>query len=116
MTQEDKELLLKDICARMPYGVIVNNEIQGDFKIYGICENFVFVRSEVCHIDFDVSKIKPYLFPLSSMTEEERITIGNEFAYGQPHKAMDILHKRHIDYSGLIPMGLAIDAPGKNIY
>jgi hypothetical protein len=50
------------------------------------------------------------------MTEEERIAIGNEFAYGQPQKALDILHKRHIDYRGLIPKRLAIDATGLNIY
>ena len=75
MTQEDKELLLKDLCARLPYGIKVNNEIQGDFKIYGICENFVFGRNEVCHIDFDIEKIKPYLFPLSSMTDEQFVEL-----------------------------------------
>lgn len=81
------------------------------------------VYDAICYTDFFgdedsiyIEHFKPYLFPLSSMTEEERIAIGNEFAYGQPQKAMDILHKKHIDYRGLIPMGLAIDATGKNIY
>ena len=136
MTQEDKELLLKDLCARLPYGIKVNNEIQGDFKIYGICENFVFGRNEVCHIDFDVEKIKPYLFPLSSMTEEQILAfwkiefkdnggfendwdfplyppkVGNHFII----EALDWLNRNHFDYRGLIEKGLAIDATKLNIY
>ena len=71
MTQEEKDLLLKDLCARLPYGVKVNNEIQGDFVIYGVCENYVFARTTNNHADFHIEKIKPYLFPLSSMTEEQ---------------------------------------------
>jgi hypothetical protein len=119
MTQENKELLLKDLCARLPYGVKVNNEIQGDFKIYGICENFVFGRNEVCHIDFDIEKIKPYLFPLSSMTEEhqrEEYYICKEYIIGYESNLIDFYNKYHYDYRGLIPMGLAIDATGLNIY
>ena len=45
MKQEEKELLLKDLCGRLPYGVKVNNEIQGDFNIYGFFENLVFGRN-----------------------------------------------------------------------
>lgn len=114
MTQEDKDLLLNDLCARLPYGVKVNNEIHGDFKIYGICENFVFGRNEVCHMDFDVEKIKPYLFPLSSMTEEQKkeLTCIIDSDYAQ----IDWYNKNHIDYRCLIPKGLAIDATGLNIY
>ena len=139
MTQEDKELLLKDLCARLPYGVKINNEIQGDFGIYGICENFVFGRNEVCHIDFDVEKIKPYLFPLSSMTEEQKrelrqmdafISIFGDICFSTyddyGHELMPTyedairittwLLKNHFDFRGLIPKELAIDATGKNIY
>ena len=119
MKQEDKELLLKDLCARLPYGIKVNNEIQGDFKIYGICENFVFGRNEVCHIDFDIEKIKPYLFPLSSMTEEqkkEEYEICKEFIIGYESNLIDFYNKYHLDYRGLIPKDLAIDATGLNIY
>lgn len=131
MTQEDKNLLLQDLCARLPYEVkaYVKNWSKLDRKyyedIYDVKSAFpslneVHVQSKSGSLDvllgyYDYD-IKPYLFPLSSMTEEERIAIGNEFAYGQPHKAMDILHKRHIDYRGLIPKGLAIDATGLNIY
>ena len=121
MTQEDKELLLKDLCARLPYEVKVN-------VIYSN-EHASSLRQRVCvegdnELNTDIIglyqrneiDIKPYLCPLSSMTEEERLAIGNEFAYGHPHKAMDILHQRHIDYRGLIEKGLALDATGLNIY
>lgn len=119
MTQEDKELLLKDLCARLPYGIKVNNEIQGDFKIYGICENFAFGRNEVCHIDFNIEKIKPYLFPLSSMTEEqkqEEYEICKEYIIGYESNLIDFYNRNHIDYRGLIEKGLAIDATELNIY
>lgn len=141
MTQGDKELLIKDLCERLPYGVKVNNEIQGDFEIYGICENFVFGRNEVCHIDFDVEKIKPYLFPLSSMTEEQKEELFFNYIHNDIYfddftdyflagelwhdicvsidvlpKLIDWLNKNHFDYMGLIPKGLANDATGLNIY
>lgn len=138
MTQENKDLLLKDLCARLPYGVKVNNEIQGDFNIYGFCENIVFVRSEIGHIDVDVEKIKPYLFPLSSMTENQKEELKQEIDKqteiliermknddcgideGKYHfhslLELEWCLKNHFDIYGLIPMGLAIDATDKNIY
>lgn len=117
MKQEDEELLMKDLCARLPYGVKcevyncigVLDEVTTLYGVVVTCSNG---PAMTCRIN----KCKPYLFPLSSMTEEERIAIGNEFVYGQPHKATDILHKRHIDYRGLIPKGFAIDATGLNVY
>jgi hypothetical protein len=137
MTQEQKELLLKDLCARLPYGVKVNNEIQGDFSIYGICENYVFGRNEICHIDFDVEKIKPYLIPLSKMTEEQReelYKIGwyldedkiyscfrnyddtNYKTHTDCFELINWCYKNKLDIKGFIHMGLAIDATDKNIY
>ena len=133
MTQEDKELLLQNLCARLPYGIKVNNEIQGDFKIYGICENFVFGRNEVCHIDFDIEKIKPYLFPLSSMNDEQKKEYNRwkhdvpvcHYEYGDVVEEVELfdspesfeyLIENHFDYHGLIEKGLAIDATGLNIY
>lgn len=124
MKQEDKELLLKDLCARLPYGVKLGFYASATKQTY-ICtllglepqeDEPVIAKTENGSFYMLADHVKPYLFPLSSMTEEERIAIGNEFAYGQPHKAMDILHKRHIDYRGLIEKGLAIDATGLNIY
>ena len=133
MDKEIKNLLLSDLCARLPYGVKVNNEIQGDFTVYGICENFIYGRNEVCHIDFAVEKIKPYLFPLSSMNEEQKKEYNRwkhdvpvcYYEYGDVVEKIELLDspesfeyliENHFDYRGLIDKGLAIDATGKNIY
>jgi hypothetical protein len=107
MTQEQKNLLLKDLCARLSYGVILNccnivseTLILIDYK--GLVNN-----------DYDIDEVKPYLFPLSSMTEEQ----DKEFMtipIGYP--SVDWFNKNHFDYRGLIEKGLAIDATGKNIY
>lgn len=119
MTQEEKELLIQDICARLPHGVkllhtptneITNLEMIGngviDGNIHDLIENF-----------------KPYLFPLSSMTEEQskiyHELIGGMFgtsALINFEVLEDFFHKNHLDYRGLIPMGLASDATGLNIY
>ena len=123
MTQENKELLLKDLCARLPYGVKVNNEIQGDFVIYGICENYIFARTTTSHDDFRIENIKPYLFPLSSMTEEQS-KVYHELINGMFGTSAlinfeiltDFFNANHLDYRGLIEKGLAIDATGLNLY
>ena len=124
MTQDDKELLSKDLCARLPYKVKVNEAIHGDFTLIGLTNERVFTTCEVegCHNDFPIENIKPYLFPMSSMTEEEqrmldsmcndvemmsRLTGLKMFG-----KAFDWLDKNGFDYRGLIPKGLAIDATG----
>ena len=128
MTQEERMLLIKDLSARLPYAVTVEHTsgFRGtlhDITVYHMYDENDNVYDAICYTDFFgdeddiyIEYFKPYLFPLSSMTEEERIAMGNEFAYGQPQKALDILHKRHIDYRGLIPKGLAIDATGLNVY
>lgn len=126
MKQENKQLILKDLCGRLPYGVKVNNEIQGDFNIYGICENFVFGRNEICHIDFDIEKIKPYLFPLSSMTEEQKeiyCQLQQKVIYNSKgvvtEDVMNYInwcYENHLDVNDLIPKGLAVDATGLSIY
>lgn len=132
MTEKEKDLLIKDLCARLSYGVKANNEIQGDFVIYGICENYIFTRTTTSHADFRIENIKPYLFPLSSMTEEQKQYLKNRFCYdwdGEPYdlwkcqieigdtdELIDWFNKNHFDYRGLIEKGLAIDATGLNIY
>ena len=128
MRQEDKEFLLKDICARLPYGVKVNT-IQGDFTLLGLTNERVFTTCEVegCHNDFPIECIKPYLFPLSSMTEEQydELYIDSRVkndsidildALANDMDAIDWLNKNHFDYRGLIEKGLAIDATGLDIY
>lgn len=121
MTQEDKELLLKDICARLPYGVKIQvsyEECSGYFD-ETVCavDNY-----ESFHInDRCIEYIKPYLFPLSSMTEEQEKEYNNLNCYELgcfPHseEALDYLTKNHFDYRHLIDKNLAIDATGLNIY
>lgn len=139
MTQEHKDLLLKDLCARLPYGVkaYVKNWSKLDQKyyenIYTVKSAFpslneVHVQSEKGSVDVILGHvdyvIKPYLFPLSSMTEEQKeeliklINTGqndnNEFMRSRCR--IEFYHINHFDYIGLIPMGLAIDATDKNIY
>ena len=123
MTQEQKNLLLKDLCARVPYGVKVEyeNEI---FDVEYVCPMYEEVKLDIPETwTIDVSEVKPYLFPLSSMTEEQKREyhelIGGFFkaiAIISTEDLTDFFNKNHFDYRGLIPMGLAIDATGLNIY
>ena len=136
MTQEDKELLVKDLCARLPYGVKINENIQGDFTVIGLTTERVFTTCEAegCHNDFPIECVKPYLFPLSSMTDNQKVEynslrdlvpteqqceVGNllgDFKFVDNWRSIDYLNSHHIDYRGLIKKGLAIDATGLNIY
>ena len=141
MTQEDKDLLLKDLCGRVPYRVkckyddrLIVNTLSVDFfweKIEG-WERYVNHT-----LKYDVENIKPYLFPLSSMTGEQQEEFDRIYADdmqvvannlknrldGKPYETnlghyrhIDWLNANHFDYRGLIPMGLSIDATGLNIY
>ena len=138
MTKEQKELLLKDLCARLPYGVkctyydkCIDEEEQG--TITGMQNDTYFVIDGVC---IDVENVKPYIFPISSMNEEQRNEynrlrgvlpipsyycdkLGEIVEEGDLHEtvaSIDYLYENHFDVHGLIHMGLAIDATNKNIY
>lgn len=131
MTQEDKELLLKDLCARLPYGTLVYAQNADDWYDDEISTQ---VLSDAINEDY---VIKPYLFPLSSMTEKQQEEFDKIYADDmqvvannlknrldeQPYETnfghfrhIDWLNKNHFDYRGLIPIGLAINATGLNIY
>ena len=121
MTQEDKELLLKDLCARLPYNVKVlyNNEVFSIDYISAIYEEIKLDTSD--NYTLNISEIKPYLFPLESMTDEQEKEYNdlNSYELGCfPHteEALDYLIRNHFDYRSLIERGLAIDATGLNIY
>ena len=134
MTQEEKELLLKDLCGRLPYGVII--EITSDG---GMVEASYDMRldagllADLLHSEDD---FKPYLRPMSSMTEEEGKELehifseidascwvdteygcvdfagGNDFIDAEMAEVyIDWLNKKMFDYRGLIEKGLAIEAP-----
>lgn len=123
MIQEHKELLLKDICSRLPYRVKCKyyDCCEGDYNEGTICG---FERKEYIQIDgvcIHIEEVKPYLFPLDSMTEEQKEEFDRLYTYDaliiEPQwELIDFCNKHHLDYRGLIPMGLAIDATGLNIY
>ena len=133
MTQEDKELLLSDLCARIPYYVKCNyNNIYNNHNgtLMSINNNRVTIDG-ICK---DIVDVKPYLFPMSSMTEEQKNDFFNccynaeqeaskfsngklKFVYDYEIVKIDWFNKNHFDYRGLIEKGLAIDATGlNNIY
>ena len=126
MTQEDKELLFKDICARLPYNVICQVEFKENGKynsevmlLSGIFADEAYFTTQGGSIYSKEYKL--YLFPLSSMTDEQEKEYNNLNCYEPgcfPHteEALDYLLKNHFDYRGLIEKGLAIDATGLNIY
>ena len=118
MTKEDKDLLLKDLCARLPYGVKVKiTSKESKNRIVHLTED------NICHLTDDWwSEYKPYLFPLSSMTEEQKKEynyITERWMYDSSYSisdSIDWLNANNFDYRGLIPKGLANDATGLNIY
>ena len=121
----NKEILIRDLCARLPYDV----KVLYDNKVFNI--DYVSSKYEEIKLDtrdnytLDVSDVKPYLFPLSSMTEEQKmflkqqnwcIAISTSGTIETTVEGIDWLNKNHFDINNLIPIGLGIDATGLNIY
>lgn len=116
MANEEKQLLLKDLCSRLPYDTIINvndGKYRKDVKLH---PHYIF--------DWDAERwdAKPYLRPMSSMTEEERKEYQDieeacktSFYPSYCHTMTDWLTAHYFDYRGLIPMGLALEAP-ENMY
>ena len=132
MIQEDKKLLLQDLCGRLSHGVkckVWYNDKTLNIKCTGIDFYTNTVNLDIPGDDnakVYVDNIKPYLFPLSSMTEEQKIIYG-DLCYAVIHslawdmqaalnELIDWLNKNHFDYRGLIEKGLAVNATGLNIY
>lgn len=120
MAQEDKQLLLRDLCARLPYGVRARFCDGVKEEIDDVWDIDMF--SGVINADYIIDDVKPYLRPMSSMTEEEIfefIQISDSVLRIGERKStcilsleqMDWLNARHFDYRGLIPMGLALESP-----
>ena len=140
MKQEEKDLLLKDLCARVPYGVKVK------FKTNGIIENkenfiynedgeYEYITNGKSYLTLDIIKalsnnyldeIKPYLFPLTNMTDEQKeiycqlqqrvIYNSKGFVTEDVMNFINWCYENHLDINDLIPKGLAIDATNLNIY
>jgi hypothetical protein len=132
MTENQEKLLLKDLSSRLPYGVKLQVSSWDDEKmeyvdkvdtLYSISiDNHVRTSSE--DRDFYIDEVKPYLLPLSSMTEEQKEEhkdlLDNQYlsfdANGNVFTLQDFYCKYHLDYRGFIPDGLAEDATGLGIY
>lgn len=140
MTQEEKQLLLKDLCARLPYGVKIlytgwdndrGFEYQVVEKLVGVDDHFIYTlwgREKNKH-SIKFADFKPYLRPMSSMTNEEWCEYCDSCA--EDEKEVIITHKwyrivptthkehffniHHFDYRSLIEKGLALEAP-KDMY
>ena len=141
MKQEDKELLLKDLCGRLPYGVKGNYQNSDDELLRKVTIMYRYLEPNGMVMTGD---IKPYLFPLSSISISERNeivdllgcdfpwsisegkltwTVGGsvesesfELTIDQLERLMHIFNSRHNDYRGLIGKHLANDATGLGIY
>ena len=120
MTREEKQLLLKDLCARLPYELIVLEKahkygplVDEDYRLD------CFASDEISVTEFIMQQaeyIKPYLRPMSSMTPDERFEydeLNHFYTKGLTFNVdeIDWLIAHHFDYRGLIPMGLALEAP-----
>lgn len=145
MKQEDKELLLKDLCSRLPYGVKckdTNINVTGTLSQIGLHYDMCTLdkddgESESCYL----LNCKPYLFPMSSMTKEQKEEfvkfaayeprledcgrhqelfyydlVGHENNFYPNSDSVDWCNANNFDYRGLIPKSLAIDATNLNIY
>ena len=122
MTQEEKDLLLKDIFGRIPYGVKCSFlDIEFNNTTHGNLESFEYdddkdVIFVIDGIGIYSEHVNPYLFPMSSMTDAQKTEWDYIDYYADHHEAVDWLNKNHFDYRGLIDMGLALEATNKNIY
>lgn len=148
MKKEEKELLLLELCSRLPYGVIIEHEgnlsrLDAIFMCDSISISSTSMDKKLSY-NLDLNEFKPYLYPLSSMTEEQLNELKEysglkysasllelvnwtaecttlEFWLEETPayiviKVFDWLNRNHFDYRDLITRGLAIDCANLNIY
>lgn len=128
MTQEDKELIFKELCARLPYHVKCKIWFKDGTTEEGLLDlqhNYGDVLQDAFYYN-KIKDIKPYLRPMSSMTEEEKeeyCQLQQKVIYNSKGvvnedvtKYINWCYKKHLDINNLILMELAIDATGLNIY
>ena len=141
MTEEDKELLFRDLCARVPYGVKV--QYMNNIFVIDYVSSYEEVKLDIPdNWTVGVWEVKPYFFPFSSITDEQKSELNKKFTvqfsgnnvysihyhsegYWDTDLELDLqgwlwfinwCYKNHFDIYGLIPMGLALDATGLNVY
>ena len=138
MENKNKELLLKDICGGLPYDikVLYNNKVYSIDYVSAIYEEIKLDNRD--NYTLNISEVKPYLFPLSSITKEQLFEVQeilgkneieiedgfihiidsdrNTISYSEITTLLEWFYKNHFDINNLIAMKLAIDATGLNIY
>ena len=143
MTEEEKkDLLFRDLCARVPYGVKV--QYMNNIFVIDYVSSYEEVKLDIPdNWTVGVSEVKPYLFPFSSITDEQKSELNKKFTVQFSGNNVYSIHyhsegywdttdleldfqdwlwfinwcyKNHFDIYGLIPMGLALDATGINVY
>jgi hypothetical protein len=125
--KKNKEVMLSELCCRLPYEVKCDigdnkpytlNSIEVDY-VGGHLVRFKEMKNGLI-MEVYLSEVKPYLFPMSSMTEEQSKEFYETFHgsgnYDWTIETFDWLNKNHFDFRNLIPKGIAIDATGLNIY
>ena len=126
MTQEAKQLLLKDLCSRLPYKPIVTfvdkkgnvSDRIDTLDGFGYSDrNFPYFSTESGFV-LGIDEIRPYLRPMSSMTEEEKkewhylyLPLPHKNEASETERRIDWLNAHHFDYRGLIEKGLVLEAP-----
>lgn len=144
MIQESKELLIKDLSSRLPYKTKVRYSSNEKFitcildSVNPRYETVDLWSKDVCFTSININKVKPYLFPFSSITKEQLFEVQeilgknevkiydgffhivdsdrNTFTFLEVSALIEWFYKNHFDIHGLIPLGLAIDAINLNIY
>lgn len=142
MTQEEKELLLKDLCARLPYGVNVSykdskgkfcratveavghpaincnihdNSYHDDLSVLPFDKDYIYENPKTAETYVCTDEVQIFLRPMSSMTKDEKSYMEELSDFKcTPDKAsqkIDFYNSHHIDYRGLISIGLALEAP-----
>ena len=133
-TNGNTKELIKDLCCRLSYGVKAQYYgIDEEDTMYDTIDSIYVIGNGTVEVGIgqyglNIEDIKPYLFPLSSMTEEQKKefdqllelelkVINDEINHTQATAfEVDFYHKHHLDWRGLIPKGIALDATGLNIY
>lgn len=128
MTQEDKQLLLKDLCARLPYGV----KFATKYSHFNDIHELLVINKHSTLVEtfkmlwWDIEDVKPYLRPMHSMTEEEKVEYGDRCYFALNciyenqqyyfNQLFDWLNKKMFDFRGLIPKDLALSTEVFNPY
>lgn len=121
MDLDERRILINDLCSRLPYGIIVHiirKNITEQLSCIDARSQEVWLNDAASYVDID--EIKPYLRPLSSMTEEEkeeycdlqdRFLCSSQYPVTDAYELFDWLNEHHFDYCGLIEKRLALEAP-----